>query len=212
MNGPDTGRVAGFLKTGDVVLFAGRGLGHGFRAWLSRQPWSHVGLVLRRQEDPEPLLWEACGSGWRRGTILVHLAARIAGFSGRICVRCLNRALTAAQCEQLDALRRELAGRSHDRGLLDLIAAADDGWLGAKPEHLGEPTDAELVAEAYQRLGLLDDVKHGGLPPSRFRPRRFAERSSLQLKNGYTLGPELVLHDPDHGLDQHGAQPQTARA
>jgi len=200
----------GSLKTGDIVLFAGRGLTHGMLRWFSRNPWTHVAMVLRASDDAEPRLWEAISAGPHRGTAVVRLAARIAGFRGRVSVRCLNRALAAAQCERLETLRRELSERVARRGLLDLMGAADDGWLGAGPDMLGDPMDSELVALAYQRLGLLDDVAHGGMPPSRYRPGRFAEACRLELKGGYALGPELALRDTEDATAWSGVRPQTA--
>ncbi len=210
MTGIDVAAVASLLKTGDIVLFAGPTRVSGLFKWWPRHPWTHVGLLLRRPEDPEPLLWEAHRDGRHRATTQGRLAARIASFPGKISVRCLNNALTSAHCARLEALRQQLGRRAPERGLLDLMAAADDGWLGAKPEHLGEPTGAALVAEVYQRLGLLDDLDHGGQSPSRYRPRRFAERSGLRLKHGYALGPEVVLHDPHGAVDWSGASPQPA--
>jgi hypothetical protein len=210
MIGVADGAALGFLKTGDIVLFAGRGLTQGLSRWFGRSPWSHVAMVLRASDDAEPRLWEAVCAGPQRGTAVVRLAARLAGFRGRISARCLNRALAPAQCERLEGLRRELAERVARRGLLDLMGAADDGWLGAGPDMLGDPLDGELVALAYQRLGLLDDVAHGGMPPSRYRPGRFAEACRLELKSGYALGPELVLHDPEAATAWRGAPPQTA--
>jgi hypothetical protein len=196
MVGVDDAAVLDRLKTGDLVLFAGQGLAASLVRCFGRSPWMHVGLVLRDPDAAEPLLWEAGGTGPRRGAMVVRLAARLAEFPGRIGVRCLNRALAAAQCERLAALRREVAGRSPKRGLLDLMGAADDGWLGAAPENLGAPMDGELVAGAYQRLGLLDDVAHGGAPARDYRPWQFGERHGLALKQGYALGPELALSDP----------------
>jgi hypothetical protein len=125
-------------------------------------------------------------------------------------VRCLNRPLGAAQCDRLEALRGELASRLARRGLLDLMSAAEDGWLGAGPEALGDPTDGELVAAAYQRLGLLDDAAHGGAPARSFRPWQFAERYGLELKGGYALGPEIVLSDPGRAAGWSGISPQPA--
>jgi hypothetical protein len=205
MNGMDALAAVGPLKTGDLVLFAGFGSWLG-RLWPRRSGWIHVGLVLRRGNDPEPLLWEVL-DGLRHGTALTPLATRLARFAGRIGVRCLSRPLERRQCERLEALRRDLA-RPPEHGLLDLIAAADDGWLGARPEHLGEPTDAELVATVYQSLGLLDDVAAGGPPPSRFRPRHFAGSYGLELKNGYALGPEIVLQEPAHAPGWSDLHPQ----
>lgn len=183
----------GLLKSGDLVLFAGSASWLARLPWRRRAPWTHVGLVLRRADDPEPLLWEA-RDGLRHGTVLVPLAGRVARFAGRVAVRCLGRPLEPRQCERLEALRRDLA-HPPERGLLDLIAAAEDGWLGARPEQLGEPTDAELVATAYRGLGLFDDETQSQ-PPSRFRPHHFAEAGRLALKNGYALGPEIVLQEP----------------
>ena len=204
MNGMDA--LSGSpLKTGDLVLFAGSGSWLG-RLWHRRPGWTHVGLVLRRAGDLEPLLWEV-QDGLRHGTALAPLAARIARFAGRVGVRCLSRPLERAQCDQLEALRRDLA-RPPQHGLLDLIAAADDGWLGARPEHLGEPTDAELVATVYQGLGLLDAVETGGPPPSHFRPRHFAGGYGLELKKGYALGPEIVLQEPAHAPGWSDFRPQ----
>jgi len=206
MNGIDALAAMGPLKTGDLVLFASSGSWLGRLRWLRRAAWTHVGLVLRRADDLEPLLWEA-QDGMHRSATLAPLATRIARFAGRIGVRCLNHPLDPEQCVRLEALRQDL-GRPRERGLVDLIAAADDGWLGSRPEHLGEPTDAELVAAVYQGLGLLDDVEAGGQPPGRFRPRHFAGSYGLELSNGYTLGPEIVLQEPTERLGWSDFRPQ----
>jgi hypothetical protein len=207
MNGIDASAEIGSLKTGDLVLFARPGAWLD-RLWRRRAVWTHVGLVVRRADDLEPLLWEA-QDGLRHGTALGPLAKRIARFAGRIGVRCLNRPLEHRHCAQLEALRQEVA-RPSRHGLLDLIAAADDGWLGARPEHLGEPTDAELVATVYQGLGLLEAAEAGGEPPDRFRPRHFAAGYGLELKNGYALGPEIVLQEPAAADGWSDFRPQPA--
>jgi hypothetical protein len=200
----------GALKTGDLVLFAGESGSPGLLRWFRRNAWTHVGLVLRGREDAEPWLWEAGSAGPGAGTVLVRLAARIARHRGRMSARGLNRALAERQCARLEALRAEIAGRPARRGLLDLIGAADDGWLGARREALADPMDAELVAAAYQRIGLLDDVAHGGAPASRYRPWQFGERYGLELKDGFALGPELALRGADRAFGRSDASPQPA--
>ena len=207
----DAGTLLSVLKTGDLVLFTGQGLARGLFRCLGRSSWRHVGLVLRGPEDAEPLLWEAACEGPRRVTSVVRLAVRMAAFHGRMSVRCLNRPLAGAQCQRLEVLREEIAARPRARGLLDLMGAADDGWVGARRDNLGEPTDAELVAEAYQRIGVLDDVAHGGQPPSGYRPRQFAEGRGLVLKHGYALGPELLLRDAEPAASW-SARPYPAQA
>jgi hypothetical protein len=198
------------LKTGDVVLFTGQGLARGLAKWFNRSPWTHVGLVLRGLVAAEPLLWEALWGGPHRGAIATPLAVRMARSRGRISVRCLNRPLAPTQCQRLEALRQEVAERPHARGLFDLIGAADDGWVGTRRENLGEPMDGELVAEAYQRIGLLDEIARGGKAPGDYRAWHFCAKYGLELKNGYVLGPELVLHDADHAIDWRGISPQPA--
>jgi hypothetical protein len=200
MMSADAGALLSELKTGDLVLFTGHGLTSNLLQWLGRSAWTHVGLVLRGPTDAEPRLWEVDREGPRRGTRVVRLAVRMAEFRGRMSARCLNRSLAGAQCRHLEGLQQEMAERARAPGLLDLMGAADDGWLGGRRDKLGDPTDAELVAEAYQRLGLLDDGAHGGLLPSAYRPRQFAEGRGLALKNGYALGPELLLRDAEDAL------------
>jgi hypothetical protein len=195
------------FKTGDLVLFASTSWRDRL-PWLRRAAWTHVGMVLHRAGDPEPQLWET-QDGLHRGATITPLVTRIARFAGKIGIRCLSRPLEPTQCERLEALRRDLV-QPASHGLMDLIAAADDGWLGARPEHLGEPTDAELVATVYQRLGLLDDVEAGGLAPSRFRPRHFADGHRLELRKGYALGPEIVLQEPDRAPRWSDFHPQPA--
>lgn len=206
----DAGAPLSALKTGDLVLFTGQGLARGLARWFNRSPWTHVGLVLREPDAAEPLLWEAACGGPHRGTFAVPLSVRMARSRGRISVRCLNRPLAATQRQRLEALRQEVVNRARARGLFDLIGAADDGWVGARRDNLGDPMDGELVAEAYQRIGLLDDVVRGGKAPSDYRPWHFCASYGLELKSGYALGPELVLRDADPAVGWSGISPQPA--
>ena len=206
----DADASLGALKTGDLVLFTGQSPGRGLSRWFNRSPWTHVGLVLRGPDDTGLLLWEALCGGPRRGTIAAPLAVRVARSRGRISVRCLNRPLAATQCQSLAALRHEVAERARARDLFDLIGAADDGWVGARRDNLGDPTDGELVAEAYQRIGLLDDLARGGKAPGDYRPWHFCASYGLALKSGYALGPELVLRDAERAVDWGGISPQPA--
>ena len=92
MMSADAGALLSELKTGDLVLFTGHGLGlRPCCRWLGRSDWTHVGLVLRGPTDAEPRLWEADREGPRRGTRVARLAVRMAGFRGRMSARCLNR-------------------------------------------------------------------------------------------------------------------------
>lgn len=179
------------LKTGDLVLF---GDGRPILGWfglVSGPRWRHIGLVLREPEDAEPLLWEAVP--YRSTVRQVALGGRIGHALGRVSARRLNRELGSVQRGCLQALRREMADEARERDLLDLMAAGEDGWLGASTKNLGAPTAGELVARVFARLGLLESEASGGRPAGDFTPRHFGEQAGLLLKQGYALGPELAL-------------------
>src|SRR5918994_3252103 len=89
----DGGSLLSVLKTGDLVLFTGHGRARRLFRWCGRAAWTHVALVLRAPEHAEPLLWEAGCEGPHRGTRVLRLAVRMAGFRGGMSVRCLNRPL-----------------------------------------------------------------------------------------------------------------------
>ena len=216
MSETDAAPLGNLLKTGDLVLFGGDALVSGLIRWFVRCRWSHVGMVLRSPEGEAPLLWEAVPRDRSRngceisGTCVTRLFERVVAFPGEVSLRALDRELTAPQCRELEALQREVAARGSDRSLLDLMSAGDDGWIGAAPDHLGTPLGAELVAEAYQRLGLLDDVRRGGWPASAYAPRDFAVGGRAQLKSGFALGPEIPLRSHAQAPGWTGLTPQTA--
>ena len=186
------------LKTGDLVLFSRPALARWLPGWLSRRGWSHVALVVRDAEHGEPMIWEAApADAAGPGVRLRRLAKRLSAHSGRVGVRRLDRALAAAQCDKLAAWRRSLEARQNQRSLLDLMGAGEDGWLGGQRASLEAPLSAELVAEAYQRIDLLDRPERGGRAADAYTPRDFGERANLRLNQRCTLGPEIALVPAD---------------
>ena len=106
------------LKTGDIVLFSGKGgISHGIKL-VTNSKWSHVGMVLRLPDSK----------------------------------------------------------------------AAYDGPLGHNEEDLSSLFCSELVAEAYQRIGLLTSA----MPSNEYTPKDFAERRGLKLEKG-KLGEEISV-------------------
>ena len=86
-------------------------------------------------------------------------------------------------------LRRELNGRPYEKKHLELINALRDGPLGVEnEENLSSLFCSELVAEAYQSLGLLNVDK----PSNEYTPADFSALEKLQLRHGY-LGVEIKL-------------------
>lgn len=188
------------LKTGDIVLFSGKGgISTGIK-WGTLSKWSHVGMVLKLPEYDFVTVWESTTLSNtidldknipRKGVQLVPLSARVSGYDGDIAVRKLT-GINEAEID-LDALmmlRKEVSGRPYEESKIELIKAAYDGPLGRNSEDLSSLFCSELVAEAYQRLGLLSEQK----PSNEYTPADFSEKKGLSLMKG-SLGHEILIKD-----------------
>lgn len=198
------------LKTGDIVLTAPPALLRWLPGRLGRRSWQRVALLVRETEHDEPMIWEAAPAGAPGPAVrLRRLAKRLQQHAGRTGVRRLNRALEPEQCARLAAWRAGLAVRPGADSLLDLMGAGEDGWLGDEQATHGTPLPGELVAQAYQRLGLLDGPERRGRPAREYSARDFGERQELHLNRGYALGPEILLsgEPPAGGWEKLTAQP-----
>ena len=188
------------LCTGDIVLFSGKGgLSHTIKL-ATNSKWSHVGMVLRLPDSHAAFLWEsttltnlkdAIDGRVKRGVQLVLLSDRVRTYDGEISIRHL-RDHTIGDTSYLDlmAFRQEVRGRAYEQGKLELIKAAYDGPLGHNQEDLSSLFCSELVAEAYQRLGLLQEPPQG-LPSNEYTPRDFAK--PINLQHGASLGDAIRI-------------------
>ncbi len=186
------------LQTGDVVLFSGKGgISAGIK-WATASRWSHVGMVLCMPEYDFVALWESTTlSGLtdldtkepRKGVQLVPLSARLASYDGEVAVRQLTGVtLSGEDMQELMSLRREVSGRPYEASEMELIRAAYDGPFGRNKEDLSSLFCSELVAEAYQRMGLLSGKKAS----NEYTPADFSQKKKLALLRG-SLGPEVPL-------------------
>jgi hypothetical protein len=208
---PDSDDILGVLDTGDLVLFSGTSTFSNLVKFATQGKWSHVGVVLRTLERPgEPLLWESTtlvdvpdvetGEA-RPGVQLVPLRVRVERYDGEVTCRRLNRPASGAMAAALAARRRDLARRGYEERELELLRAVYDGPGGLSPrEALLTVYCAELVAEAYQAMGLLPEWP-GGLPSNEYTPLDFCEERALALLGGYALGPEILLRAAPAGED-----------
>lgn len=92
--------------------------------------------------------------------------------------------------KKLMEFRREVTSRPYEQDIIELIKAAYDGPFGLNTEDLSSLFCSELVAEAYQRLGLLDE----SIPSNEYTPRDFSEKGKLKLLKG-RLSEEILLKD-----------------
>lgn len=190
------------LKTGDIVLFSGgSGISNGIK-WATFSDWSHVGMVLVLEEYDFVCLWESTTTGGikdlksgkvRKGVQLVPLSGRVRQYDGKIAVRRLmGVSFSSDDVSALMRLRKKLARRPYEKNKLELLGAAYDSFGGANSEDLSSLFCSELVAEAYQSLGLVKSGKKDKAS-NEYTPADFSEDDeSLPWLRG-SLGPEITL-------------------
>ncbi|WP_257297113.1 YiiX/YebB-like N1pC/P60 family cysteine hydrolase [Endozoicomonas sp. YOMI1] len=189
------------LKTGDVVLFSGKGAFSDIIKYGTLSKWSHVGMILNIPEYDFLTVWESTTlnnikdleSGVpRKGVQLVPLSNRVQKYSGDISVRQLKGCdLPENSLRMLMELRKELRGKEYEKSKIELFKSAYDGPFGHNKEDLSSIFCSELVAEAYQRLGLVTEEK----PSNEYTPADFSEKRMKKLLGDYYLGEEIVLKD-----------------
>ncbi len=190
--------LRGLLKTGDIVLFSGRGFISRLIRLTTRSRFSHVGLVLKFHGYDPVFLWEstaisnikdAFSGKLKYGVQITLLSERIAHYEGECAIRQLGNYLIAPeQTAELNKLRRELKCRPYEKSKKELIKSAIDNFGSENKEDLSSIFCSELVAEAYQRLGLLNEDKAS----NEYLPGDFSEnREDLNLLRGAVLGGEI---------------------
>jgi hypothetical protein len=185
------------LDSGDVLLFGGDSrISRGIKR-MTRCRWSHTALVARPGPGGPLLLWEATLDTdlpdvvtykVKAGVKLYQLENWITYYGGETAIRQLNIERTPAMRAALLAFYEEARGRPYEQNRLQLMRA-DFGRNRTKD--LSSFFCSELVAEAYQRMGLLPPRP----PSNNYTPRDFSSerKKPLPLQLGATLGPEIMV-------------------
>ena len=184
-------------RTGDLWLFRGRSIAdHAIRT-LTNAPVNHVGMAVVIDDLP-PLMWHAeLGKGlqdvWtgkhQRGVQLHDLRQAVVQWMDRYDQRAWLRQLSGTVTKPMeDALLQTVARMDglpfpSTVGLLGRVAR---GRLRRQaPAELAYC--AEVVAEAYIAMGLLD----GSRPSNYYDPGKFWSGDDLELLKGARLGAEI---------------------
>jgi hypothetical protein len=187
-------------RTGDLWLFRGDSVAdHAIRT-LTNAPVNHVGMAVVLDDLP-PLMWHAeLGKGlqdvWtgerHRGVQLHDLREAVTQWMDRYEQRGWLRQLSAEITPTMeDALLTSIARMDglpfpSTVGLLGRVAR---GRLRRRaPAELAYC--AEVVAEAYIAMGLLD----GSRPSNYYDPGKFWSGDDLDLELGATLGEEIAVY------------------
>lgn len=185
------------LHIGDLVLFSGKGnISDGIK-FFTASKWSHIGVVVKIEEWDSILLWEsttlsniadAIDGKSKQGVQTVALSDRIDTYDGDVAIRMLVVNRTPQMIQSMKDFRKEVKNRPYEQNRMELVKAAYDNIFGANEEDLSSLFCSELVAELYQRMGLLSD----DLPSNEYTPADFSEKKNLQLLRG-VLGDEILL-------------------
>jgi hypothetical protein len=192
-------------RTGDLWLFRGRSIADQAIRAFTNAPVNHVGMAVVLDDLP-PLMWHAeLGKGlqdvWtgkhQRGVQLHDLRQAVTQWMDRYEQRGWLRQLSADVTPAMeDALLTTIARMD---GLpfpstVGLIGRVARGRL-----HRPAPAElaycAEVVAEAYTAMGLLDSSR----PSNYYDPGKFWSGDDLDLRLGAKLGEEIEVHQPGRG-------------
>jgi hypothetical protein len=186
---------------GDIVLFSGN-------ASVSRRiqqaigsRWTQVGLIVWPQRFLEPCIFEATGISESvdvelgrviSGVQIARLADRIRAFGGEIASRKLAPALSRQATLQLDQFAERVHALPYDSNKWSVARALRR--RNRAPESSGFFC-SQLVAAAYQHIGLLPDPP-AGMHANNYVPPDFSStyfRRVLPLQNGFQLRDEVTI-------------------
>lgn len=190
------------LQTGDLILLAGAESGGALIKFFDGAQFSHSAIIIRSKCTSELFLYEATPNHHnavdvRTGKVLHGVQVvpfRYKVFSGwysRVAVRRLV-GITDEEREdiyqKLLLFRKQMEGKPYEKNYLELVLAAfniDQDWLQSLPDYdnLNSLFCSEMVAAAYQKMGVLDDKAS----PSDFTPNDFSSVRQLKLLKGEFL-------------------------
>lgn len=189
------------LKTGDILLFSGKGVVSDGIKFFTISKWSHVGMVYKVDDGDIIFCWESttltdvsdAETGKRtKGVQLTVLSERIEAClasSYEINLRQISAPLTDNMLMSLKKFRSDVSGRPYEKNKIELLKSVYNSWLGKNTEDLSSLFCSELIAEAYQQMGLLTEEE----PSNEYTPKDFSQEKSLKLQQGYSLGNEIVI-------------------
>jgi len=181
------------LRTGDKVLFQGRGA----ISWIIRfltwmKLWSHIGVIIKIANNVFILESTSLYKG-KKGVQIDYFTNVLAQYKGIIAIRRVlgmkdNKKIVSTYKE----LRDELLGKLYEKKILQLLGAAMP-WQNKRD--LSYIFCSELVAEGDIRLGLLPSHP----PSNEYTPNDYAkggvveERMRKQTDKKVHLGEVIIV-------------------
>ncbi|KAL0222658.1 hypothetical protein P9112_002048 [Eukaryota sp. TZLM1-RC] len=202
--------IANTLQTGDLVFMRSRTVAGAIIRLGTNSEWSHIGMVINPKDCPNSdstipaqlLLFESSTNRVNqrsflsgnvfRGVAIVSLRAKL--FNSVYSYAAVSRLEgNVSRTELLDTLlkvKEELQGRPYEQSMFQLVRsiAGDTGFFRNRKVDLSSLFCSELVAEVFQRYGLLNKLR----PSNTFVPEDFVP-GKIEFKNGVTAGPLIYV-------------------
>ena len=160
------------LRTGDIVLFRGRGFFSGLICWVcsifSGKPtqYSHVGMIVK--EAGRIMLLESTTLNGKNGVQMNLFSTVLKSYNGKVWVRHLRRKMFAFEIYALEKFITDNIGKPYEKHVWELMAAST-------PWHIfkGNNKDffcSELVVKIYQLWKMITT----DIDAKEFSPQDFA--------------------------------------
>ncbi len=205
------------LKTGDIILFVGGGIGSCEVKIATCSRFSHIGMIVRCEHltysRDKLYIWhspaqelqgfpDTISGNTKEGPQLNSLLPIIKAAGGTVYIRKIrkkkknntfyNNILSDDPCDSglMDFMKKE-EPKTYEKSTKQLILSTYDGIFGENEQDTSSYFCSELTAETYVILGLLP----GDAISSEYTPKDFASTStfSLNFKKGYSLSKEYKV-------------------
>lgn len=180
------------VNVGDLLLFSCTHVGAVVTKVGTGSTWDHVAMVVKPQYDDGDAdqylgVFESCPSGVRVARYLDSYCNAYFDAGAKIALRRLTAERHDLSLEALTAFVKQMDGKPYEKNLMEMVRGTMSLNSG---EDLSGVFCSELVAAAYQRMGLLEAT----VSSNNFMPGHFG-KPQMPLQRGASLGP-LVFFKP----------------
>ena len=184
------------FNIGDIIIFSGRLEPHLRIQKFIGNKWSQVGLIINWngklaifEATKVPICKDVERDNFVNGVQVVLLFDKVEAFCGEIAVKSLYPKLSISQILKLMEFVRLQKGKPFNDSKFFMVRGKLHRNLPGNNESF---LCSQLVAETYQRIGLLQKPPEG-LASGNFSPSDFSSNSNLKLINGFKLGTEQLI-------------------
>jgi hypothetical protein len=180
------------IKTGDIILFSGRGIISRLIQVATKSKFSHIGVVYV-ESNHEPLVFHSTSLTTPKGTKLETLSDLLKNYNGKLYHRKLTPSVDCcyAKKEIFRQYIKDTIGTKYESSYIELILSAFGRKLNLQVK---TPTSAlycsELVANLYRKLGFI--THSNALTPADFSDKG---EDYLGLPDSIKLYGQRCLND-----------------